>query len=163
MTTAMESKNTENKNDQVSGITEMSEMLKKQFAAVFNKGVSLFSAGNYQQAEKQFLEAMAFGIDLDKCTKSVASCCQMQEDWHVAINYYELALLYSKSDNIDCYHFLGVCYVKTQDFQKAKDYLQQYITLAKDIEGTKEVEATLKSAKLYLQIADKKIDNDQNQ
>lgn len=137
--------------------TDISAKIKSQFSVMFNSGVNQFHAGNYEKAKETFLKAMPFGIELSKCTKSIASCCQMLEEYSQAIDFYKLSLLYNKSANIDCYHFIGVCAVKDKQFNIAIENLQQYLEATAKIESSDVDESALKSAKLYLKIAKQKL------
>jgi tetratricopeptide (TPR) repeat protein len=136
--------------------TEISDKMKKQFLEVYNNGVNLFSVGKYKEAKNKFLDCMIYGFESDKCLKSIASCCQMLEEYEDAMNFYKVALMYNEEENIDCYQFVGICAVKAKLFEEAVESLEEF--LAKVGEEELENPERVKSAKMYLNIAKKKLE-----
>jgi len=135
--------------------TEISDKMKKQFLEVYNSGVNLFSVGKYKEAKNKFLDCMIYGFESDKCLKSIASCAQMLEEYEEAMNFYKVALMYNEAENIDCYQFVGICAVKSKLFEEAVESLEEFLS---KVEDETENPERVKSAKMYLNIAKKKLE-----
>lgn len=141
-------------------VEDVSQKIKHQFLDLYNSGVNLFSIAKYNEAKQKFLDCMIYGYESDKCLKSIASCCQMLEEYDEAINFYKVALLYNESANVDCYQFIGVCAVKAKRFGDAVNVLEIYLSAVGDDGDNPE---RIKSAKLYLNIANKKLTEKNNE
>jgi tetratricopeptide (TPR) repeat protein len=141
-------------------VTAVSEKMKTSFLEIYNSGVNLFALGKYKEAKNKFLDSMIYGFESDKCLKSIASCCQMLEEYEEAINFYKVAILYNEDVNVDCLQFIGICAVKVKKFEDAVENLENFLSKTEHDSDNPE---RIKSAKMYLSIAKKKLEEKQEQ
>lgn len=110
-------------NDAIGYLKKAAEIYPNFFEAWFNLGLAYKNNQEFDKAFYAYEKALSIKPDNSAVYFNMANVYESQNDTFKAIEYYQKAYEYNKDEkDSDIYYFLGICYLKTKNFEKGLQY-----------------------------------------
>lgn len=93
------------------------------------KGTALLEEQNYEKALDVFQKSVEKDKNLDEAYRGMGIAYYEMESYKESADAFECALEQGGKETGTIYNFLGTCYLKLKDYEKALEYYQKGITM----------------------------------